>query len=348
MRIFLLLFFALIVAAGSGYYLMQSRQAPGAPVADGPATPEPEIQTEIFVPAAPISAGSLIRPEDLRGLAFDDEAVTAEMIRADEAGETVLHGSVARQPLAKGVPIARSAIVQPGDRGFLAAVLTPGRRAIAVAVSDTSSVGGHVLPGDRVDIIMTYSVSGEDADAERDLRASETLLTGLRVLALDREFESAEREARVGKTITLEVTSRQAEIVTLARRLGDLSLVLNSVRAADDADGSPDIAMQVAGPMETVQAAMLRPARVPHETSPPPQHNNTSLTLDYEISSLLNHRFGNVRLPEGEGSVALEQTQPSHPSRRIRVVRGVNVSEVEMNTSGPMQALSGENGENAE
>ena len=87
------------------------------------------------------------------------------MIRADEAGDALLLGSVARQPLAKGVPIARSAIVQPGDHGFLAAVLTPGKRAIAMAVSDTSSVGGHVLPGDRVDIIMTYSVSGDDAQA---------------------------------------------------------------------------------------------------------------------------------------------------------------------------------------
>ena len=113
MRIFLLLFLALIVAAGSGYYLMQSRQAPEAPVADAPAAPEPEPRAEVFVPAAPISAGALIRPEDLRRLAFDDDAVTPEMIRADEAGEALLHGAVARQPLAKGVPIARSATVQP-------------------------------------------------------------------------------------------------------------------------------------------------------------------------------------------------------------------------------------------
>ena len=348
MRIFLLLLMALIVAGGSGYYLMQMRQAPEAPVAGAPAPPEPEPRVEVFVPAAPIAAGALIRPEDLRRIAFDDAAVTLEMIRADEAGKSLLHGAVARQPLAKGVPIARSATVQPEDRGFLAAVLTPGKRAIAVPVSDITSVGGHVLPGDRVDIIMTYSVSGDDAQAARDLRASETLLTGLRVLALDREFESAERAARVGDTIALEVTSRQAEIITLARRLGDLSLVLNSVRDADDADGSQDLTMQVAGPMESIQAAMLRPAQVPHATSRPSRKNDNGLTLDYEISSLLNRRFDNVIGPEGDESVALEQTQPLLPSRHIRVVRGVSLSEVEMNTSGPMQALSGENGENAE
>ena len=119
---------------------------------------------------------------------------------------------------------------------------------------------------------MTYSVSGDDAQAARDLRASETLLTGLRVLALDREFESAEREARVGDTIALEVSSRQAEIITLARRLGDLSLVLNSVRDANDEDGSTELAMQVAGPMESIQAAMLRPASGLQEPSQPPQH----------------------------------------------------------------------------
>ena len=73
-----------------------------------------------------------------------EAAITPQMIVADAEGEAYLAGSVARQVLPQGVPIARSAIVQPGDRGFLAAVLPKGKRAITIAISE---VAGHQRPG---------------------------------------------------------------------------------------------------------------------------------------------------------------------------------------------------------
>ena len=84
------------------------------------------------------------------------ETVTGQMIVADGGGETFLIGSVARQTLPQGVPIARSATVQPGDRGFLAAVLPKGKRAITIPVTEIAGLNGLALPGDWVDLILTY------------------------------------------------------------------------------------------------------------------------------------------------------------------------------------------------
>ncbi len=340
MRMFLILMIAMLVAGGTGLYLMQSRQAPEAPVAEESETPAPDPKAEIFVPVASLAAGALIRPEDLRTTSLDEGAVSAEMIRADDDGEDLLYGAVARQPLAEGMPIARSATIQPGERGFLAAVLEPGKRAIAVPVSETSAVGGHVLPGDRVDLIMTYQVSSDDANSERDMRASETLLGKLRVLAIDRELESGAREARVGNTITLEVTSKQAEVISLARRLGDLSLVLNSLRD-DDPTGEVD---EIAGVNMLQLARSDTPARDP--TPEAVRQNSRTMTIDSDISSLLSLHFGIIEQPEGEISAAPEE--PAQVSRRVRVVRGIAVSEVDLSASGPAEPLSGDTGETAE
>ena len=216
---------------------------------------------EVYVPAQEIAVGTIITPERLSRMQVTEGAVTGEMIMADDAGATYLTGSVARQPLPQGVPIARTAIVQPGDRGFLAAVLPRGKRAITIPVDEIASLSGLALPGDRVDLILTYSVSGDSQDAGT-IRASETVIRNLRVLAFDQRLgakPAAEKDgeaeaAPVAKTATLEVSSREAEMVTLAQTLGTLSLVLNSVRDGGDDDEAAieKLARTDSGPLETL------------------------------------------------------------------------------------------------
>ena len=328
MRVILILSIALLIAGGTGYYLMQAQQPAQAPVEDTAQAPEQPTPTkaEVFAPATALSAGALIRPEDLRVMALEEGTVTSEMVRADEEGEALLHGAVARQPLAEGVPVARSATIQPGERGFLAAVLEPGKRAIAVPVSETSAVGGHILPGDRIDLIMTYQVSSDDAEAARDLRASETLLGKLRVLALDTELESGAREPRVGNTVTLEVSPKQAEVISLARRLGDLSLVLNPVRDAETAQDADAFA----------QPTMLRLARADAAAPEPSAQESRTMTLDSDISSLLSLHFGVAPQPDAEESA--EPAQEEQGPQRVRVRRGTSVSEVPITAHGHIAA----------
>jgi pilus assembly protein CpaB len=231
MRILLVILAALIVAGGTGFYVLQGLNPP-APEARAEA---PKLR-EVYVPVGELASGTLITPQHLSRMQITEGALTAQMIVADADGEGVLVGSVARQVLPQGVPIARSAIVQPGDRGFLAAVLPKGRRAITIPISEVAALSGLVLPGDRVDLILTYSVSAEAAP----IRASETVLTNIRVLALDQRLgpvqpSEDDKTSPVAQTATLEVSPQQAEMLTLAQTLGTLSLVLNSVRDGGDA-----------------------------------------------------------------------------------------------------------------
>ena len=124
-----------------------------------------------------------------------DAAVTPEMVVADPEGQKLLVGSVARQKLPKGAPFARSAVVQPGDRGFLAAVLPQGKRAISIPITEVAGLSGLITPGDRVDLILTYSLTGDTIDATRDVRASETVMSNIRVLALDQRLGQSARRA---------------------------------------------------------------------------------------------------------------------------------------------------------
>ena len=167
MRIFLVILAALIVAGGTGFYVLQGlRPAAPAEVAQAAA---PQLR-QVFVPAAEVPIGTIITPERLSRMDITESAMSGEMIVADAAGQEFLAGSVARQVLPQGVPIARSFVVRPGDRGFLAAVLPKGMRAITIPVDAIAGLSGLALPGDRVDLILTYSISGDAADASAPAR----------------------------------------------------------------------------------------------------------------------------------------------------------------------------------
>jgi pilus assembly protein CpaB len=319
MRILLVILAALFVAVGTGFYVFQGlgQQAPAAAVE----VAAPKLR-EVFVPARQIAVGTIIAPEHLGRMEMTEGAITGQMIVADAMGEAFLAGSVARQVLPQGVPIARSAIVKPGDRGFLAAVLPQGKRAITIAISEVAGIGGLVLPGDRVDLILTYSVAGDLIDAEREIRASETMMTNIRVLALDQRLGPSMPDKEGGKvetppiarTATLEVTPQQAEMVTLAQTLGNLSLVLNSVR--DGGETKPDD-----GAIDKMAEVDLRAEGEAVGPLPRP------MTLDSDVTSLLQRQPA----PEADAAPAgPSPLQPSDRTTKVQVVRGVQTQAVQL------------------
>ena len=103
-----------------------------------------------------------------------------------------LIGTVVRTEITAGQPVTQGALVRPGERGFLAAALGPGMRAVTVAVSATSGVAGFVFPGDRVDLVLTQEVTGGGDGAP--LRASETIIRNIRVLAVDQRINARDEE----------------------------------------------------------------------------------------------------------------------------------------------------------
>jgi len=162
-------------------------------------------------------------------------------------------GSVVREPILAGEPIVGRKIVRAGDSGYMAAYLEPGMRAMAIRVNVETAAGGFILPGDRVDLVLTRETNLGNVGAsegDRSKFTSATVLQNIKVLAIDQSTRAGDDEqAVVGATATLEVGPRDAEALALAKSEGDLSLVLRSY--AD-----------TAGPSGRVQAARVQTSAV--------------------------------------------------------------------------------------
>ncbi len=142
-------------------------------------------------------------------------------------------GSVVREPILAGEPIVPRKIVRAGDSGYMAAYLEPGMRAMAIRVTVETAAGGFILPGDRVDVLLTQETSlanlGAEAAGQGSKFASSTVMQNVKVLAIDQSTRAGEDEqAVVGATATLEVGPADAEALALAKSEGELSLVLRS------------------------------------------------------------------------------------------------------------------------
>jgi len=153
-------------------------------------------------------------------------------------------GSVVREPILAGEPIVMRKIVRAGDSGYMAAYLEPGMRAMAIRVTVETAAGGFILPGDRVDVVLTRETNLSNvgtAEGDRSKFTSATVMQNIKVLAIDQSTRAGDDEqAVIGATATLEVGPRDAEALALAKSEGELSLVLRSY--ADTAGPSGRVA----------------------------------------------------------------------------------------------------------
>ncbi len=163
------------------------------------------------------------------------EGAVARVTRAAEeltggGAKTDYFGSVVREPILAGEPIVGRKIVRAGDSGYMAAYLEPGMRAMSIAVSTETAAGGFILPGDRVDVIVTVELdSSSDEDANRAKFLSRLVLQNVKVLAIDQSTRAEDdQQAVVGATATLEIAPGDTETLALAKAAGILSLTLRS------------------------------------------------------------------------------------------------------------------------
>lgn len=173
-----------------------------------------------------------------------------EMVQGDAALQQFV-GATVRETILQGEPVVARKIVKAGDSGYMAAYLEPGMRAMAISVSVESAAGGFILPGDRVDVLLTRETKLGDALAsgtERTQHTTSTVMQNVKVLAIDQtSAAAAEAQTVVGATATLELTPRDAEALALARSEGSLSLVLRSYADANGPSGrAAPIAAQTA------------------------------------------------------------------------------------------------------
>ncbi|WP_296164807.1 Flp pilus assembly protein CpaB [uncultured Brevundimonas sp.] len=141
-------------------------------------------------------------------------------------------GSVVREPILAGEPIIARKIVRAGDSGYMAAYLEPGMRAMSIGIAVDTAAGGFILPGDRVDVVLTRETNLGNVGAtegDRPKFASATVLQNIKVLAIDQSTRAGDdAQAVVGATATLEVAPTDAEVLALAKAEGELSLSLRS------------------------------------------------------------------------------------------------------------------------
>jgi pilus assembly protein CpaB len=228
-----------LLAAGATIFIGRAWLSAGRQVQVAqPVAPPEKPATQVLVARGDLHVGQFLRAENLRWQTWPDDAVAQSYVRQGDHQLEDYVGAVVRSSLADGEPITDLRVVRPGDRGFLAAVLTPGTRAVTVPVTPASSVAGFIFPGDHVDVIASFTLTdpkqGKDDTENRDHHASETVLTDIRVLALDQRADDQNKDVTVAKTATLEVTPKQAEIIAVVSEIGKLSLSLRSLGREED------------------------------------------------------------------------------------------------------------------
>jgi pilus assembly protein CpaB len=191
-------------------------------------------------------------------------------------------------------------------------------RAVTVPVSAKTGVGGFVFPGDRVDMMLTQAVEGADGPA---LRATETILRNLRVLATDQSTETTttpdgKTVVRAVRTVTLEVTPRIAEKIQVAGTIGTLSLALRSI-----ADNQSELERAIAsGAVDLPEDASKEDEdKILQQAMARPQDGASSFVTGGDVSRFQRSALPRVGAPQAAG-VAAAPAGPTGPT--VRVTRG--------------------------
>ncbi len=326
-RKIVLLVGALVIAAVTAVMAKNMFSGAGAPTAS--ATAVVPAGPEVLVATRALPVGTIIDAEALRYQPWPEGLVqNAYYIKGKEGGVNPadLLGTVVRNEVTAGQPVTQGALIKPGERGFLAAALSPGTRAITVSVSNTSGVAGFVFPGDRVDLVLTHEVTGEGDS----LKVSETILRNVRVLATDQRMNARDEEGKAVvqsvSTVTLEVTPKIAEKIAVAQTIGQLSLSLRSL-----ADSTAELERAIAaGDIDVPDTADPEAERqMLIEIASRPLDKNTTFTVGADVS-----RFERSSVPTQQAAIPAEGVPAGQPAAAVptgpvvRVARGNAVTVI--------------------
>lgn len=241
-----ILLLALLAAGGAA--LLVARMSTPQVVTQTVTQQETVVQTrevsevKVLTAVRDMQIGEMVRAEDLRWSDWPKASIQHAHFTAELAPDAIedLAGAVVRMPIYAQEPVLPQRIVKRGEAGLLPVLMEPDMRAIAIEISPESATGGFVLPNDRVDLILTFEQQASAATGiVSDRMVSQTMLKNVRVLAIDQTYATNPEgtSTRVGSTATLELTPTEVELVTLARRIGRLSLSLRPL--TEDAVRSP-------------------------------------------------------------------------------------------------------------
>lgn len=322
----ILLVGALVMAGVSAFMAKTMFGASGTPqaVAAG-AQPAPIEGPEILVATKALPVGTIIDPESFRYQPWPKDLMK-DAYYLKEAGEQpqTLAGTVVRYAITAGQPLTRGALVKPGDRGFLAAALGPGMRAVTVPVSAQSGVAGFIFPGDRVDLLLSQEVTGGGDGPS--LKVAETIVRNLRVLATDQRTDNqtdSEGKTQVVtfSTVTVESTPKIAEKIAVAQTMGSISLSLRSI-----ADNTQELERAIASGEVDVPEESKAERSMMLAIASRPSDTNTTFTVGGDVSRYQRRTVPAKPASAATGAPGGGAAKPEGPS--VRVARGSNIEFV--------------------
>lgn len=263
-------------ATGLGILALQLIQPAGNPQqvarVEAPPVVAPPPRIRMLVAARPLSIGTLLKDEDFRETEVAADAVPEGAFTGGSASLAELRGALLRRFIDPNQPVIGTDVLRPRDRGFLAAVLRPGTRAISIGVDVVTGASGLIWPGDEVDLILTQNLQqqqGQGPESAGRRVVGETILSAVRVIAVDQQISHSGTDATaarvVARTVTLEVTPEQAERLAVAVQLGRISLAVRSIEGVPEATGprpslvfGSDVSSALTGPQAPSPSTRMR------------------------------------------------------------------------------------------
>jgi pilus assembly protein CpaB len=267
----LIVTFALLLA-GVIFFVVPRLMTRGAQQAQQQQPVQPTT-SDVLVAAQSLAAGTVLKADSVRWQRWPQDALDPTFVvrengatpQKDVVGQVVLHG------IDQGEPVTAQRLLKPGEAGFLAAALAPGKRAVAIKVDAITGTAGFVLPADRVDVLLTEHYSQRvSPEAQRatgpeigSKDVTSVVLRDVKVLAVDQAMQDIDSKPKLAGTATLEVDLKQAEKLALAGQIGILSLALRS-----HARPSPPQAEAGSELVEDVQVSPVRAAASRQQSGP--------------------------------------------------------------------------------
>lgn len=326
---------ALVIAIGAAFGVNQMMRGASAPTARAAAAPEINGPM-ILVATRQLPVGTIIGPDSFRFQPWPNELIEKAYFMKDKTNVQTLVGTVVRFPITAGEPLTQGALVHPDDRGFLAAALGPGMRAVTVKVSQEQGVAGFVFPGDRVDVLLAQTIDVENGGAaypDEQLFTAETIVRNVRVLATDQRYdakdETGKTPVRTFGSVTLEATPEIAERIAVAQSMGKLSLALRPL-----AESAGELEAAIASGEIDVPAdgSTAAERRMRAKVAARPTASRTA-TTGGDVSRFWIPVDGRVQtVPQQQaysGTATGGRAAPTAPSGPVvRVTRGGKVTEV--------------------
>ena len=317
---------ALVIAVVTA--VMAKNMFAGAGAQQAAAAPAVPVGPKVLVAKKALPVGTLIDADSLTFQPWPKELMQGAYYVDGQPDAKNLAGTVVRYAIAAGQPITRGSLVGPQDRGFLAAALGPGMRAVTVPVNVTTGVAGFIFPGDHVDIVLSQQVSGGGDGPP--LKVSETIVRNVRVLATDQRVTSKDEDGktpvRTFSNVTFEVTPKLAEKIAVAQSIGQLSLSLRSL-----ADTGADLERAVAAGDVKVpaNASPAQERQMLLAYSNRPNDSNTTFSTGGDVSRFQRRTVPSKTPSQGAQVAAAVGNAASAPAGPVvRIARGNSVTVV--------------------